>query len=119
MQSNEGVIYLEGEPPKVVGDHRTGSGIDPMTAWINQPIDPQSVMDQKVLGHVLQNMQQNMEHAPIEELQEVALRQQIAQHNAEIDQAKGKKKQLRQIAKQARMPVEAVKRMIGSVRRVR
>jgi len=93
------------------------SGIDPLTAWLNHPVEVQRLMDQKVLNGMLAGMEQKMAAMPDDELQRAAQRQHIDQHNATIEAAKAQKKQLRQIAKQARMSVEAVKRMVKTVRR--
>lgn len=79
----------------------------------------EQTMDQAVLRQHLAALQQRIVSAPPEVLQQVHQRQQIDAHNAAIDAAKAQKKQLRAIAKQARIPVEAVKRMVKSVQRAR
>lgn len=51
-------------------------------------------------------------------VQEAAARQRaIEMHNAEIDQQKARKKEIRAIAKKARVPVENIKRMFANVRK--
>lgn len=78
-----------------------------------------AIIDQGALHQHLAWLEQRIASAPPAVLRQVHQRQQIDAHNAAIDEAKAKKRQLRAIAKQARIPVEAVKRMVKSVQRVK
>lgn len=93
------------------------SGATPFEAMMHAPVLRSTMINPAALDRHFQTMTSTVAAAPEHVLLEVRRRQQIDAHNAEIDAAKAQKKQLRQIAKQARMPVEAVKRMVKSVRR--
>lgn len=80
---------------------------------INQPFQ----LNQEALRTQLKGMEELIASAPAHVLQQVQHRQQIDAHNAEVDKAKAKKKQFRQMAKQAHIPVEVLKRMVKSVQR--
>lgn len=80
---------------------------------INQPFQ----LNQEALRAQLKGIENLIASAPQHVLDEVRQRQQIDSHNAAIDQAKAKKAQFRKMAKQARIPVEVLKRMVKSVQR--
>lgn len=82
---------------------------------VNKPFQ----LNQEALQAQLKGMEALIASAPAHVLQEVQQRQHIDAHNVAIDKAKAKKKQLRQMAKQARIPVEVLKRMIKSVQKVK
>lgn len=82
---------------------------------INEPFQ----LNQEALRNQLKGMEDLIASAPAHVLQQVHQRQQIDAHNVEIEKAKAKKKQFRQMAKQARIPVEVLKRMVKSVQKVK
>jgi hypothetical protein len=80
---------------------------------VNEPFQ----LNQGALRAQLKGMEDLIASAPAHVLEEVRQRQQIDAHNAAVDKAKAKKKQFRQMAKQARIPVEVLKKMVKSVRK--
>lgn len=82
---------------------------------INQPFQ----LNQEVLRTQLHNMQETIASAPQHVLDQVRHAQQIEAHNAAVDEAKAKKRHLRNMAAQAGLPVDVLKRMVSSVQRVK
>lgn len=74
--------------------------------------------DQDALQAHLRGIESMIASAPQHILDQVRHAQQIDAHNAAIDVAKAQKKQFREMAKKARIPVEALKRMVRSVRKI-
>lgn len=115
MKSNEGVIILGAGGG---GTTRTGSGMTTLEVMMHAPVLRGSQINTSVLDqHFKRDITYVAAQAPTEALHQARQRQLIDQHNAEVDAAKARKQQLRQIAKQSRVPVESLKRMIKSVRR--
>lgn len=78
-----------------------------------------SNINQNVLREHLEMLRENIGNAPTHVLHKAVRRHKIEAHNAEIDRKKAQKEKLRQIAKQARLPVEAIQRMVKSVQRTK
>ncbi len=82
---------------------------------INEPFQ----LNQEALQAQLRSMEAMIASAPQHVLEQVQQRQQIDAHNTAINEAKAKKAQFRKMAKQARIPVEVLKRMVKSVQKVK
>jgi hypothetical protein len=82
---------------------------------VNQPFQ----LNQEALRAQLKGMENLIANAPAHVLQEVQHRQQIDAHNTAVEAAKAKKAQFRKMAKQSRIPVEVLKRMVKSVQRTK
>ena len=76
-------------------------------------------LDQSALRAKLKSMEELIASAPDHVLKQVQHRQQIDAHNREVDEAKAKRKHLKAMAKQARIPVDVLKRMVSSVKMVK
>lgn len=95
------------------------SGMDTIDVMLHSPVRRGELINPQVLNEKFTQAATAIASASSEVWGQVHQRQQIDAHNAAIDEAKAKKRQLRAIAKQARIPVEAVKRMVKSVQRVK
>jgi len=76
-------------------------------------------MDQVALQAHLRRLEQTMAGAPQHVLDQLRHAQQIDAHNKAVDEAKAKRKHFKAMAKQARIPVDVLKRMVSSVKRVK
>lgn len=81
---------------------------------VNEPFQ----LNQEVLRAQLKGMEDLIASAPQHVLDEVRQRQQIDAHNRAVDEAKANRKHFKAMAKQARIPVDVLKKMITSVKKV-
>lgn len=73
--------------------------------------------DQAALTAHLRQLEQNIASAPAHILEQVHHAQQIEAHNAQIDKQKAERKKLRTVARQARITLPALKKMLASAKR--
>lgn len=75
------------------------------------------LIDQRALAAHLRQLEQNIANAPTHVLEAIRHEQEIDAHNAAIDKKKADRKKLRQVAKQARVPLPVLKRVLASAKR--
>lgn len=82
---------------------------------INEPFQ----LNQAALRSQLKSMEDMLANVPQHVLEEAMHHQQIDAHNMVIAEKQAKKKQLREMAKKAKLPTRVLKRMISSVKKVK
>ena len=75
------------------------------------------LMSQAALAAHLRQLEQSIASAPTHVLEQIVHAQRIEAHNAAVDAKKAERKKLRAVARQARVPLPVLKKMLAGVKR--